>query len=384
MAKEEIDIKENIDRANIVAKKYLARDIEDAGAKAARDVYKRALILLGQSNMQINDGNDISSKLPLTTYLNHGGRCIIEIPQIGENETQQDQVFNWLTSGKIEESKLLGNEDNQFDDPKIGSFDSVIDDSKVVYKRSAATHGIKWEGKKVKETKGFLIGLRSYILTKITWLFDILESFKIVSPRSDTERKLGTHHFGVDLNIKEGYHDPGENGHLYIHYTRPTKDRSGCIMFGVENAAPYSSKHSIFGRPQKESAFGGMKRDKLQKLAVSSRKYEMLPTKYDGVVGSISTDQIKQLTELKKLTACYNESRFAEAFTEPWKGNIEQLFETLSQEGNAKAMNTAQQQVQQQNIKTSTSIDSDQNKYTRNKTIPQQNSQHNRYTQVKS
>ena len=58
---------------------------------------------------------------------------------------------------------------------------------------------------------------------------------------------LKTKHFGVDLmmNVNDQGYDPegnkvngpdGDHGHLYIHYTPPTKDKPGCVMVGTDGA----------------------------------------------------------------------------------------------------------------------------------------------------
>ena len=152
----------------------------------------------------------------------------------------------------------------------------------------------------------------------------------LITPRSKTEKNLGTHHFGVDLNIMGGQQPQGEDGHLYIHYTQPTRDRPGCIMFGVENNAPYSNKHSKFGRADKYTPFGYQtaKREdliKLQSKVVVFNKsqkdkaylqksnklsHPTLPRKYNGVIGKLDKDIVNQLDSIS-----INQSSFADNIT---------------------------------------------------------------------
>jgi hypothetical protein len=63
------------------------------------DVYKRALALIGSGGMEINGNNGKKrladeNNLPISSYLSHGSRVLIEIPA-----GSGDALANWLSSG---------------------------------------------------------------------------------------------------------------------------------------------------------------------------------------------------------------------------------------------------------------------------------------------
>lgn len=247
-------------------------------------VYKRALILLGSSGLEVNSekqGNKKASEnnLPVSSYLSHGSRTVIQIPPGSD-----DKLIKWLTSGDpTKDGRSLAQTPEQ-----------AMKEGKYVYNRSAATHDVSIDKDgKVKEEKGFTIGLKSFLNNKV----------------------LGqeTKHFGVDLAVdseykgkdasgKEVKRPDGDHGHLYIHYVPATKDKPGSIMFGMEGAAPYSSKHSKTGASDPISPTGCSKFDDLdiKKQFAGEKEYEetIVPKKYNGLYANLDENKINAITQI--------------------------------------------------------------------------------------
>lgn len=253
-------------------------------------VYKRALLLVGSGNLQLHSdrGTEVYSGsengLPVSSYLSHGARVMIEIPP-----GSGDKLANWLTSGKANESGISRKQTQQ----------AAIDDGKIVYNRPAATHGVSIEKAKdfeeytVKEKKGFSIGLKDFLSNKIFG--------------------KETNHFGVDLalNAALGENDSqgndvlkpdGDHGHIYIHYIPPTSDKPGSMLIGIEGGSPTSAKHSKTGAAEVLSPIDGSKWDNLniKKEIAGESEYEqtIMPKKYEGMTIKLRTDQLEQITKL--------------------------------------------------------------------------------------
>jgi hypothetical protein len=222
---------------------------------------------------------------PSLFYLSHGSRSLIQIPP-GSN----DDLINWLTSGNKEKDGKSRSQDPN----------KAMSEGKYVYNRAAATHDVSFKEDKTKigdikvqEEKGFTIGLKSFLGNKV----------------------LGqeTKHWGVDLAVdsefggKDGNgkvveKPDGDHGHLYIHYTPATKDKPGSIMFGMEGAAPYSSKHSKTGASDPISPTGASKFEDLhiKKKFSSEKEYEstVVPDKYNGIYAELDPKKIEAITKL--------------------------------------------------------------------------------------
>ena len=121
-------------------------------------VLKRALVLIGAGGLTITntdkkqkDGAD--NNLPVSSYLSHGSRVMIEIPP-----NTNDDLINWLTSG---------DKDNNGRSRKYSQEDAYKE-NKNVYARRAATHEViinknKNDETTLEEKKGLGIGFKSAI-----------------------------------------------------------------------------------------------------------------------------------------------------------------------------------------------------------------------------
>jgi hypothetical protein len=237
---------------------------------------------------------------------------MIEIP----SGSGGDKLINWLTSGDKEKD---GRSSSQSQDGAIAE-----NKNKIVYNRSAATHGIAIKeqkderGKKqyeVEELKGFMIGAKS------------LAGNKILGKQ--------TKHYGVDLamNAEFGGKDPegkvvskpdGDHGHLYINYT-PSKDgKPAVILIGVEGAAPTSSKHSKTGAPDPRSAVDGSKlgelRNKKEQVKTGEYKDTLIPQNFGGMFIKLTPEKVDKITSMRS-----KEFGVELAYTKPGKDPAEFL-----------------------------------------------------------
>jgi hypothetical protein len=278
--------------------------------KASAGVYKRALILVGSGNLKVSNGKETKdasdNNLPITSYLSHGSRVMIEIPP-----DSGDKLVNWLTSGEPGKNGMSLKQ----------SQDEAIKEGKIVYNRSAATHdvGIKEtsEGKyELSEKKGFSIGLRDFIGNKL----------------------LGkqTKHFGVDLAMDAEFggkdatgkivdKPDGDHGHLYIHYSPPENGKPGSMLIGLEGAAPSSSKHSKIGASSELSPVISSKFEDLdyKKQIAGEQEYQgtVVPKKHQGMTMKLDTKELDKIIsiddkvlgkELAYAKACRSPGEFKE------------------------------------------------------------------------
>jgi hypothetical protein len=252
----------------------------------SRDVYKRALLLVGAGGLEVNSTNGETKQasqngLPASSYLTHGSRVMVEIP-VGSG----DDLINWLTSGsKDANGRSMKQTQNQ-----------ALAEGKVVYNRSAATHGVEIQKQgdqfALKEKRGFSIGAKDFLNNKI----------------------LGqkTNHFGVDLalNAEFGGKDPqgnkvskpdGDHGHLYIYYVPATDKKPGSLLIGVEGGAPTSEKHSKTGASVPLSAVDSSKFDTLEGKKKQDSEYQgtIIPKTQGGMVIKLDKERLDSLTQMK-------------------------------------------------------------------------------------
>jgi len=254
------------------------------------DLVKRAMLLIGCGDMQITNSLGekkaaMDNNLPVSSYLSHGSRVLIEVPA-GTDDT----LINWLTSGDSEKNGMSKKQTQQ----------QAIAENKIVYNRVAATHDVSIQGMNqkgglaVRERKGFWIGARDAI--------------------GNTLLGIKTKHYGVDLAIGAEFNGKdsrgnvvskpdGEHGHLYIHYTKPVNGKPGAIMIGIEGASPASSNHSKTGGSSPISPVDGSKLPILevkQKIAAEAEyQNTILPRKYQGMEIKIDKAKLTEIVEMK-------------------------------------------------------------------------------------
>lgn len=255
-----------------------------AHEEAAASVYKRAMMMIGSSGATVtaDDGSterEISRNgLPISSYLNHGSRTMIEIPAGSGHE-----LFNWLTSGDKNKSAAV----------PVKSQKEALQKNGIVYNRRAATHSIEIENGRAVEKKGFMIGFKSFV-----------KSFFSKNP---------TKHWGVDLaaNAEYGGKDStghkvtfpdGDHGHLYIYYKPATATEPGGLLIGNEGGSPTSHKHSKVGNsdplsPMDASKFRDLK-DKHDIAAEKAYRDTVIPRKYNGIRARPSADVINAITNM--------------------------------------------------------------------------------------
>ena len=91
----------------------------------------------------------------------------------------------------------------------------ALEKDKLLYVRSAATHGVKFDdqGKVVKETKGFWIGALDFLKNCWKSAANWVGSFVGQTPYPVT-----SNHFGIDYSLE--YNSPidsKDHGHLYLY-----------------------------------------------------------------------------------------------------------------------------------------------------------------------
>ena len=273
---------------------YLNRYITNQKEKNCRDVLKRAMCLVASNDLEVNEKKEGSAnKLPISTYFAHGSRILIEVPY---DEKDPNYLMNWLSSGDVQKNHVS----KQY---AQGSTEA----DETIYRRSAATHGVKYSNNKFIEMKGKIYGASSLIgnLLRSTWNRFVRSPIGRVFQMNEVNE---TEHYGVDLSIKKPDKTPqhdGEHGHLYIYYKKPTSRNPGCIMLGCENAAPSSSKHSKIGSSSLFSPSGGVKLDTLSKLRdiegeASQWKDVEIPYKYRSmrIIAPVTKETLKDISNI--------------------------------------------------------------------------------------
>ena len=229
-----------------------ATSSQDPLELAGIGVYKRALTIIAAGNMEVTGEGTTrpasENSMPTSSYLCHGARVLIEIPEGEEN----DRLFNWLTSG----DQAI----NGASDCKTQS--AAAAEGKYVYNRYAATHGIAINEDGLVETKGFLIGARDGARSMGSEVMSCALSAtglkSAVDQYHNFDDSARTNHYGIDLTLGIDEHGQdrlghvikgvdGDHGHLYIYYLKPTASSKGAILLGVEGSSPDSPHHSKLG-----------------------------------------------------------------------------------------------------------------------------------------
>lgn len=292
--------------------------------KRGIEMFTRALGLVGGGRLEIvpEQGEEIhtasENSLPSCTYLTHGGRVMLEIPQGEEN----NKIFNWLVTG------------NANDAAEINCWDQrqAVDKNQYVFNRIAATHGVERnKGERIEEKKGLLLGIKSVL--KSTKTFKVGMKIHTLSGKdvttdikktlndlfSDINKVKYTHHYGIDLVVgvdasgkdklgKSVKGPDGEHGHMYIFFKPATKDKPGAILIGIEGANPSSPNHSKLGKSSAFSPFYGCSIDKLRvkanttlginKEGKKSNKL-IIPKKHGGRYIRLTEEKINAFSQLK-------------------------------------------------------------------------------------
>ncbi len=187
------------------------RDFE----KSRSDVLKRVLLLIGQGDPLITSQDDSKNKntrpaseneLPCSFYITHGSRNLITIPKLTDDNMKQDpdKLINWLISGDTGKKAI---------DYSVYSQIDALEKGNLLYVRSAATHGVKFDeqGTIIKETQGLWIGIKDFL--KNFWKFAVNW---VGSSIGQIPYPVTSHHFGIDYSLE--YNSPidsKEHGHLY-------------------------------------------------------------------------------------------------------------------------------------------------------------------------
>lgn len=251
---------------------------------AAANLYKRALMLAGASGMRVHNGIEHKSAaangIPVSSYLTHGTRMMIEIPVGSDNK-----LFNWLTSGNAVDGTTLTT--------RPASPQQALKGGGAVYNRSAATHGVDISSGQAVEQKGFLIGAKDFIWNQLGketkhWGADL--AFNATFEGKDSEGKQ------VD-------EPDGDHGHLYIYYMPATDDKPGALLIGNEVSAPTSHKHSKIGT---SGALSPTDCSKFRVLEIKCKiageaEYEntLIPQQCNGLIAKPSAKAIEQIIQMK-------------------------------------------------------------------------------------
>jgi hypothetical protein len=270
-------------------------EVKDKGFEKSRsDVLKRALLLIGEGNPKITSTDNSKNKttkmasengLPNSFYITHGSRNLITIPRSADQNP--DKLINWLISGK---------KDKKVTDYSVYSQKDALKKDKLLYVRSAATHGVKFDdgGIVIKETKGFWIGASDFL--KNCWKVFANAVGSIIGK---TPYPITSHHFGIDYSLE--YNSPidsKDHGHLYLYYQAPTKDKEGVILIGMEGAAPDSPKHSKTGASDPMSPTNSLKYRDLKSKATDG---VVVPDTVDSLRIDLNDAMISNLTNIDNI-----------------------------------------------------------------------------------
>jgi hypothetical protein len=180
-----------------------------------------------------------NTSTPLAACLSHGGRVMIQLPELGRQGVPRT-YWDWLWD--------QANPEND--------------------RRMAATHAVMMkEAGQMKDRVGYQVQKRSKLkpwktktktVYQVTATYDALETWDVLNPNDPpqqrrykymNETKKGEgRHYGVNIGLGGvGNRNPfsgniieedGRHGHLYICYVPPTHNRFGAVLVGCEGSAP--------------------------------------------------------------------------------------------------------------------------------------------------
>lgn len=293
------EVSQNLIKRGELAAKTLQKEEMDITQRQVQEleaqsvgVYKRCLMTIIGGGLEVNRNNmhDAHGKkalgaqngLPASSYLSHGARIVVSIPA-GSGNT----FFNWLTSGdpSIRGVRSAWNQ--------AGAIAQYVEDPKkkgVCYQRLTATHDIDISPQgQVIELKGLSIGARDLAYNMLgvgqTKHYGV-DLAMGVDPQSNLD------FLGIPTKIPDGRH-----GHIYIHYTPPTLNQPGAIMFGIEGASPNSHQHSKIGSSDPIAPSGNSLYEDLAKKKRTDKQYTqtVIPNKYNGQKIELSVQNLEKL-----------------------------------------------------------------------------------------
>lgn len=250
--KKQDDKQKQFERGNTVWKAFLDEtDSKNKVREERKDICKRFFLLLQQGDIKyknnpnesyqsVAETNEASVKkgeAPISYFnlASHGGRILMQIPQLDDNNQDPELLLKWLLTGNVNASQHDMNETLSKNMDNLDQF--------AVGTRTYATHGTK-------------------IITNDEGFKEVEE----VLYKPTDFRVLRGRHYGVRLGLgdPDTKLDDGTNGHLYIYYRPPTKDEPGALMVGCEGSDPgltsrYGDKHSIKGKSHEISGAGCVK-----------------------------------------------------------------------------------------------------------------------------
>jgi hypothetical protein len=167
----------------------------DSSYPERQDVMKRIFMLV-QSSVLTRTKDSENEKLPsmnIASLLSHGGRLIIQVPPLSEENPDSDTLIDALFPGK----------------------------SRALFQnRTFATHALEIVNNAVVE-------------------IDLKPEGKINYPKV-YEYQQKKRNYGMDIGVsyKGAAAAKGQNGHVYLHWMPPTPNAPGGLMIGVETCAP--------------------------------------------------------------------------------------------------------------------------------------------------
>lgn len=201
--------------------------------------------------------------LPISSVFGHGGRVLIQLPPLNDMKLKRDHSFwCWLITGDVngDLSKFISTSHNSEEAEKEG---------KVIFKRLAATHSIKYNN--IQDSCEKLIDGKVKYLFETKSIGISLRDSKIIQSK---DYVLHHHrHWGLNLPIGgygrqsflgEKIQSNGEFGHMYIYYMSSAKHRCGGLLIGLESSefnryGQNGHKHTIKGDSHSISPTFGFK-----------------------------------------------------------------------------------------------------------------------------
>jgi hypothetical protein len=270
--------------------------------------------LLYRSNTSDNSSWNYwkDAQLPIATALSHGSRILIQLPRaqstsnnkLGsfkslfqlkstseEEEGEYDHSFwTWLITGTIS-----GNLSHYVSTASSG--DAALEEQKIIFKRLAATHSIKY-AKTVSSTDPSTTTTITLSdgTKKQKYIYEVKEKIGLNARNTKVfavkEHVLHHHrHWGMNIacggsgnmNEQTRVESNGEHGHVYLYYMAPSLHRHGGIMIGIEGSEygkqdQSGTSHTLQASSPEVGVTGGMKWSRLKQLGIAS-----IPDKYDSM-----------------------------------------------------------------------------------------------------